>query len=44
LDAKYDAKYIAYPGGHYYLHKEKNQKAAFKEALDWLVKYLNLED
>ena len=35
-----DAKYIAYPGGHYDLYKGDNQKAAFKEASDWLVKYL----
>jgi acetyl esterase/lipase len=34
------AKYIAYPGGHYSLYKGDNQKAAFKEASDWLVKYL----
>jgi acetyl esterase/lipase len=38
------AKYIAYPGGHYDLYKGDNQKAAFKEASDWLVKYLNPED
>ena len=35
-----DAKYIAYPGGHYDLYKGDNQKAAFKEAAVWLVKYL----
>jgi acetyl esterase/lipase len=35
-----EAKYIAYPGGHYDLYKGDNQKAAFKEASDWLVKYL----
>jgi dienelactone hydrolase len=35
-----DAKYIAYPGGHYDLYKGDNQKAAFKEAANWLVKYL----
>jgi acetyl esterase/lipase len=34
------AKYIAYPGGHYDLYKGDNQKAAFKEASDWLLKYL----
>jgi acetyl esterase/lipase len=34
------AKYITYPGGHYDLYKGDNQKAAFKEASDWLVKYL----
>ena len=35
-----DAKYIAYPGGHYDLYKGDNQKAAFKEASIWLLKYL----
>lgn len=35
-----DSKYIAYPGGHYDLYKGDNQKAAFKEASDWFVKYL----
>jgi dipeptidyl aminopeptidase/acylaminoacyl peptidase len=35
-----EAKYIAYPGGHYDLYKGHNQKAAFKEASDWLLKYL----
>ena len=35
-----DTKYIAYPGGHYDLYKGDNQKAAFKEASAWLVKYL----
>jgi acetyl esterase/lipase len=35
-----ESKYIAYPGGHYDLYKGDNQKAAFKEASDWLVKYL----
>jgi dipeptidyl aminopeptidase/acylaminoacyl peptidase len=35
-----DAKYIAYPGGHYDLYKGNNQKAAFKEASDWLIRYL----
>jgi dipeptidyl aminopeptidase/acylaminoacyl peptidase len=35
-----DAKYIAYPGEHYDLYKGDNQKAAFKEAANWLVKYL----
>ena len=35
-----EAKYIAYPGGHYDPYKGDNQKAAFKEASDWLVKYL----
>ncbi|MFT5674725.1 MAG: acetyl esterase/lipase [Paraglaciecola sp.] len=35
-----EAKYIAYPGGHYDLYKGDNQKAAFKESSTWLVKYL----
>jgi dipeptidyl aminopeptidase/acylaminoacyl peptidase len=35
-----ESKYIAYPGGHYELYKGDNQKAALKEASDWLVKYL----
>ena len=40
IKERLDSKYIAYPGGHYDLYKGDNQKAAFKEASDWFVKYL----
>lgn len=40
IKGRVEAKYIAYPGGHYDLYKGENQKAAFKESADWLVKYL----
>ena len=40
IKGRVEAKYIAYPGGHYDLYKGDNQKAAFKESADWLVKYL----
>jgi len=40
IKGRVEAKYIAYPGGHYDLYKGDNQKAAFKESADWLVKHL----
>jgi hypothetical protein len=40
IKGRVEAKYIAYPGGHYDLYKGDNQKAAFKDASDWLIKYL----
>jgi dipeptidyl aminopeptidase/acylaminoacyl peptidase len=40
IKGRLETKYIAYPGGHYDLYKGENQKAAFKETSDWLVKYL----
>jgi acetyl esterase/lipase len=40
IKGRVEAKYIAYPGGHYDLYKGENQKAAFKERADWIVKYL----
>ena len=35
-----EAKYIAYPGGHYDIYRGENYTKALKQAQDWFIKHL----